>query len=43
VARSEIIIGTVFGSLMIGYARNTYLKQQLFSFAILGFATGALD
>merc|ERR1712179_76670 len=31
-------IGTVFGSLMIGYARNPSLKQQLFSYAILGFA-----
>ncbi|XP_078662268.1 ATP synthase F(0) complex subunit C3, mitochondrial-like isoform X1 [Branchiostoma floridae x Branchiostoma belcheri] len=31
-------IGTVFGSLCIGYARNPSLKQQLFSYAILGFA-----
>merc|ERR1712002_739683 len=31
-------IGTVFGSLVIGYARNPSLKQQLFQFAILGFA-----
>lgn len=31
-------IGTVFGSLMIAYARNASLKQQLFSYAILGFA-----
>merc|ERR1712142_532848 len=31
-------IGTVFGSLIIGYARNPQLKQQLFSYAILGFA-----
>ncbi|EDO42877.1 predicted protein [Nematostella vectensis] len=31
-------IGTVFGSLIIGYARNPSLKQQLFSYAILGFA-----
>ncbi|KAI0986095.1 hypothetical protein GJ496_010055 [Pomphorhynchus laevis] len=31
-------IGTVFGSLVIGYARNPSLKQQLFSYAILGFA-----
>merc|ERR1712168_294863 len=29
--------GTVFGSLIIGYARNPSLKQQLFSYAILGF------
>merc|ERR1712209_329592 len=27
-----------FGSLIIGYARNPSLKQQLFSYAILGFA-----
>uniref|UniRef100_A0A8C3W9R4 ATP synthase lipid-binding protein n=1 Tax=Catagonus wagneri TaxID=51154 RepID=A0A8C3W9R4_9CETA len=31
-------IGTVFGSFIIGYARNPSLKQQLFSYAILGFA-----
>lgn len=31
-------IGTVFGSLVIGYARNPGLKQQLFTYAILGFA-----
>uniref|UniRef100_A0A2K5HXH1 ATP synthase lipid-binding protein n=1 Tax=Colobus angolensis palliatus TaxID=336983 RepID=A0A2K5HXH1_COLAP len=30
-------IGTVCGSLLIGYARNPSLKQQLFSYAILGF------
>merc|ERR1712223_574274 len=30
-------IGSVFGSLIIGYARNPSLKQQLFSYAILGF------
>merc|ERR1712145_20366 len=29
---------SVFGSLIIGYARNPSLKQQLFSYAILGFA-----
>merc|ERR1712154_288754 len=28
-------IGSVFGSLIIGYARNPSLKQQLFSYAIL--------
>merc|ERR1712226_601690 len=28
----------VAGSLIIGYARNPSLKQQLFSYAILGFA-----
>ena len=31
-------IGTVFGSLVIGYARNPSLKPQLFSYAIMGFA-----
>uniref|UniRef100_A0A2I2ZQU8 ATP synthase lipid-binding protein n=1 Tax=Gorilla gorilla gorilla TaxID=9595 RepID=A0A2I2ZQU8_GORGO len=31
-------IGIVFGSLIIGYARSPSLKQQLFSYAILGFA-----
>lgn len=31
-------IGTVFGSLIIGYARNPRLQKQLFSYAILGFA-----
>lgn len=35
---SGIGIGMVFGCLMIGYARNPSLKQQLFSYAILGFA-----
>uniref|UniRef100_A0A670JQ56 ATP synthase lipid-binding protein n=1 Tax=Podarcis muralis TaxID=64176 RepID=A0A670JQ56_PODMU len=31
-------IRTVFGSLLIGYARNLSLKHQLFSYAIEGFA-----
>nr|CAD7587884.1 unnamed protein product [Timema genevievae] len=31
-------IGVVFGSLILGYARNPTLKQQLFSYAIIGFA-----
>jgi len=31
-------IGLVFGSLIIGYARNPSLKQQVFNYAILGFA-----
>ena len=31
-------IGTVFGNLIKGYARNPSLKQQLFTYAILGFA-----
>merc|ERR1711990_1274277 len=38
VAGSGAGIGTVFGSLIIRYARNPSLKQQLFSYAILGFA-----
>ncbi|KAK7808353.1 hypothetical protein U0070_023354 [Myodes glareolus] len=38
VAGSRAGIGTVFGSLIIGYARNPFLKQQLFSYTILGFA-----
>ncbi|PIM97044.1 hypothetical protein CDL12_30493 [Handroanthus impetiginosus] len=31
-------IGVVFGSLIIGVARNPALRGQLFSYAILGFA-----
>lgn len=31
-------IGTVFGSLIVGYAKNPRLQKQLFSYAILGFA-----
>lgn len=31
-------IGVVFGALIIGYARNSYLQKQLFAYAILGFA-----
>ena len=31
-------IGNVFGNLIIVYARNPSLKQQLFTYAILGFA-----
>lgn len=38
VAGSGAGIGSVFGSLIVGYARNPSLKQQLFSYAILGFA-----
>ena len=38
VAGSGAGIGTVFGSLIIGYAQNPILKQQLFTYAILGFA-----
>jgi len=38
VAGSGVGIGIVFGSLIIGYARNPSLKQQLFGYVILGFA-----
>ncbi|XP_050626854.1 ATP synthase F(0) complex subunit C1, mitochondrial-like [Macaca thibetana thibetana] len=38
VAGSGAGIGTVLGSLIIGYARNLSVKQQLFFCAILGFA-----
>ncbi|CAH8507914.1 unnamed protein product [Schistosoma turkestanicum] len=31
-------IGAVFGNLALAYARNPGLKQQLFTYAILGFA-----
>jgi F-type H+-transporting ATPase subunit c len=31
-------IGTVFGSLIDGCARNISLKNQLFQYAVLGFA-----
>ena len=31
-------IGTVFGALITGVSRNVALKDQLFSYAILGFA-----
>merc|ERR1739848_950924 len=38
VAGSGAGIGSVFGSLIIGYAMNPSLKPQLFSYALLGFA-----
>ena len=38
VAGSGAGIGSIFGSMLIAYARNPSMKQQLFSFAILGFA-----
>lgn len=31
-------IGAVFGAMIQGYARNPSLKQQLFTYCILGFA-----
>ena len=37
-AGSGVGIGIVFGSLITGYARNPSLKQQLFGYAIMGFA-----
>ncbi|XP_040596282.1 ATP synthase F(0) complex subunit C1, mitochondrial-like [Mesocricetus auratus] len=37
VTESGAVIGTVFGSLIFDYARNPSLKQQLFSYVILGF------
>nr|ACZ65231.1 mitochondrial ATP synthase subunit 9 [Sinonovacula constricta] len=38
VAGSGAGIGSIFGSLCIAYARNPSLKQQLFTYAVLGFA-----
>lgn len=38
VAGSGAGIGSVFGSLVIGYSRNPSMKQQLLTYAILGFA-----
>ena len=37
-AGAGVGIGIVFGGLIIGVARNPSLKNQLFSYAILGFA-----
>jgi F-type H+-transporting ATPase subunit c len=37
-AGAGVGIGTVFGSLITGVSRNVALKDQLFSYAILGFA-----
>lgn len=37
VAGSGAGIGTVSGSLVMGYARNPSLKQHLFPYPILGF------
>lgn len=38
VAGSGVGIGTVFGALVTGTARNPNQKQQIFSYTILGFA-----
>ncbi len=37
-AGSGVGIGIVFGSLVLGTARNPLLNKQLFTYAILGFA-----
>ncbi|KAL8865885.1 MAG: hypothetical protein Q9174_006636, partial [Haloplaca sp. 1 TL-2023] len=37
-AGAGVGIGTVFGSLITGVARNPSLRGQLFNYAILGFA-----
>lgn len=37
-AGAGVGIGTVFGSLIMGVARNPSLRGQLFAYAILGFA-----
>ena len=37
-AGAGIGIGTVFGALIIGLSRNPSLKQELFRYALLGFA-----
>ena len=33
-----MVIGVVFGALILGVSRNPSLRGQLFSYAILGFA-----
>ena len=38
VAGSGAGIGTIFSGLILGYSRKPSLKQQLFAYAILGFA-----
>ena len=37
-AGAGVGIGVVFGCLILGVARNPSLKNQLFSYSILGFA-----
>lgn len=37
-AGAGVGIGVVFGALILGVARNPSLKNQLFSYSILGFA-----
>ncbi len=38
IAGSGVGIGVVFGALILGMSRNPSVKQQIFVFAILGFA-----
>jgi F-type H+-transporting ATPase subunit c len=38
VAGSGVGIGIVFAALITGYSRNPSLKQQLFGYAVIGFA-----
>lgn len=38
VAGAGVGIGNVFGSLINAYSRNPFLKKELFSYALLGFA-----
>jgi F-type H+-transporting ATPase subunit c len=38
IAGSGVGIGVVFGALILGLARNPSVKQQIFVYAILGFA-----
>jgi len=38
ISGSGIGIGVVFSALILGYAKNPQLKDQLFIYAILGFA-----
>ena len=37
-AGAGVGIGIVFGSLLLGFSRNPGMKDELFQFAILGFA-----
>jgi F-type H+-transporting ATPase subunit c len=37
-AGAGVGIGVVFGCLILGFARNPSLKNQLFAYSILGFA-----
>ena len=38
IAGSGVGIGVVFGALILGMSRNPSVKQQIFVYAILGFA-----